>query len=93
MSERFFITVNSRRLTHLMSGCLLLAVSLFSIAGQVVVDDLGRQVQLNDDGSWVLISSDRYAISHQGERIKLRPDGSWVIVPCLLYTSDAADES
>lgn len=41
----------------------------------VIVD--GREVVLNDDGTWKLLSTDRFANRSDGSRVRLKEDGSW----------------
>ena len=48
--------------------------------GEVVIDDQGRQIQLNGDGTWVQVSRDRFATNAAGERIRLRPNGTWSLI-------------
>lgn len=56
----------------------LACLSLSSVnASEVVISDDGRQIRLNDDGTWAQISQDRFATTLAGERVRLRPDGSW----------------
>jgi len=42
-----------------------------------VVSDDGREVQLEDDGSWHYKTSDRFATTAEGKRVRLKDDGSW----------------
>ena len=42
-----------------------------------MITDDGREVQLNDDGSWAFRSNDRFASTSDGRRIRLKEDGSW----------------
>jgi hypothetical protein len=48
-------------------------------AQEIVIDSDGRQIQLNDDGSWSLLSRDLFATNEAGERVRIRPDGTWAI--------------
>ena len=43
---------------------------------EVVIVD-GREVVLNDDGTWKLLSTDRFANRNDGTRVRLKEDGSW----------------
>lgn len=43
---------------------------------EVVIVD-GREVVLNDDGTWKLLSTDRFANRKDGTRVRLKEDGSW----------------
>jgi len=52
-------------------------------AGEYVISDDGQQILLNDDGSWVQVSKDRFATTISGQRIRLKPDGSWDIMKKL----------
>lgn len=58
---------------------VLLAVTLSSelFAEKTAIGDNGRQVQLNDDGSWRYSSTDRFATTADGKRVRLKDDGSW----------------
>ncbi|MFA7553562.1 MAG: hypothetical protein WCY88_04875 [Spongiibacteraceae bacterium] len=60
-------------------------MSMGLYAAQDVISDDGREVQLNEDGSWVYKSSDRFANTKDGRRVRLKEDGSWV------YTTERAD--
>jgi hypothetical protein len=65
---------------------LLLIFSFFTAAlsaGEYVISDDGRQILLNDDGSWVQVSKDRHATTASGQRIRLKPDGSWDVMKKL----------
>lgn len=44
---------------------------------EIVLSDDGREVKLNDDGSWEYVSGDRFATRDDGSRIRLGEDGSW----------------
>jgi hypothetical protein len=61
-------------LSLLLSG--LLAAPL-ALAGQNVISDDGREVRLEDDGSWVFVSNDRFATTPDGRRVRLKSDGRW----------------
>ena len=52
-------------------------LSQHATADTVVLSDDGREVKLNDDGSWEFVSEDRFATTEDGERIRLRADGRW----------------
>ncbi len=56
---------------------LLLIANNSQADNQLLITDDGREVLLNDDGSWTFRSSDRFASSHDGRRIRLKEDGSW----------------
>ena len=58
----------------------LLAFSLSSggFAAQDAIGDDGRELRLNDDGSWAYRSTDRFATTAEGKRVRLKNDGSWV---------------
>ncbi len=65
--------------------CLLGVMSLGVFSAQVsaaedVISDDGREVRLNDDGTWSFLSRDRYASTIDGRRIRLIPDGRWEIM-------------
>jgi hypothetical protein len=48
-------------------------------AQQVIIVD-GREVLLNEDGTWRYHSTDRYANTNDGRRLRLKDDGSWQYV-------------
>ena len=54
---------------------LLTANTLY--ADQKITSDDGREVLLNDDGSWQYRSSDRFATTSDGRRVRLKEDGRW----------------
>ena len=60
-------------LTLLLGFCL----ACIATAEEVVIDDDGRLIQLNEDGTWLMLSRDSFATTEAGERIRLRPDGTW----------------
>jgi len=68
------------------STAFTLAVLLFipvSYAEQVqpeVVTVDGREVILNNDGTWKYLSTDRYVNTKDGTRVRLKNDGSWQYV-------------
>jgi hypothetical protein len=47
------------------------------LAQLTATGDDGREVILNEDGSWQYRSSDRFARTSDGRRIRLRADGRW----------------
>jgi hypothetical protein len=51
--------------------------SNFCIAAPAVTSDDGREIILNDDGSWSYASTDRFATTIDGRRVRLMQDGSW----------------
>jgi len=57
--------------------CVFLPLPL--LAQQTVLSDDGREVRLNDDGTWEFLSNDRFATTQSGERIRLLEDGSWKV--------------
>lgn len=54
---------------------------------QAVITDDGREVLLNEDGSWEFRSTDRFATTEDGLRIRLKEDGSWQYVGNAPLTS------
>jgi hypothetical protein len=73
------------RLTTIFPGSLMLCIAALSVsqdvlAEQDVISDDGREVLLRDDGSWVFLSTDRYANTADGRRVRLKADGSWEYV-------------
>ena len=63
--------------------CFIVALATLGqlvLADQDVVSDDGREVRLHDDGTWSLLSRDRFATTQDGRRIKLMPNGQWVEV-------------
>lgn len=55
---------------------LLLAGGAHSADKKLITDD-GREVLLNDDGSWEFRNTDRFANTDDGRRVRLKQDGSW----------------
>ena len=68
-----------RQLLHLSTITLCAGYCLSVDAQEIVIDSDGRQIQLNDDGSWSMLSRDRFATNEAGERIRIRADGTWAI--------------
>ncbi len=65
----------------LLAGAFLALLCLpWATDAEVVLSDDGREVRLNDDGSWTFVSNDRFATSDDGRRIRLKSDGSWETV-------------
>jgi hypothetical protein len=46
-------------------------------ANNNVVTIDGREILLNEDGTWKYRSNDRYANTEDGRRVRLKEDGSW----------------
>lgn len=57
----------------------LCVVTIHSHGAENVISDDGREVRLNDDGSWEYLSSDRFATSTSGKRIRLMDNGKWAL--------------
>lgn len=55
---------------------LLISGSTHSASQNVITDD-GREVLLNDDGSWIFRTTDRFANTGDGHRVRLKENGSW----------------
>jgi hypothetical protein len=64
----------------LLLAVLLLSASQALSAAQEAISDDGREVLLNDDGTWAFRSTDRFANTSDGRRVRLRADGSWKYV-------------
>lgn len=79
-------------LSRLTIGCLVLLTFAGANAVEDVVSDDGREIRLHDDGSWSVLSRDRFATTRDGRRIKLSPDGSWSVVS-QTDNASAADAS
>ena len=47
---------------------------------QEIINVDGREVILNDNGTWKFLSTDRYANTKNGIRIRLKEDGSWQMI-------------
>lgn len=62
-------------------------------AAEVVISDEGRQIRLNDDGTWAQVSQDRFATTLAGDRVRLRPDGSWNYVNAPTGDVSAVDKT
>ena len=56
--------------------CLMLSATALYSAQRVISAD-GREVQLNDDGTWKYLSNDRLANTSDGKQVLLKEDGSW----------------
>ncbi|MBV1876253.1 MAG: hypothetical protein KUG79_01300 [Pseudomonadales bacterium] len=72
----------SNRITTIIGvSFILLATTLSagnkSAENKVGISDDGREVQLNQDGSWEYISQDRFATTTDGKRVRLKPNGEW----------------
>ena len=59
---------------------LVMALSVNVTAAEDVVSDDGREVRLNEDGTWSLLSRDRFATTPDGRRIRLMTDGRWELI-------------
>ncbi|MEE8059776.1 MAG: hypothetical protein V3T17_18390 [Pseudomonadales bacterium] len=59
---------------------LVFSFSSSLFAAQESIGDDGRQVLLNDDGTWRYTHTDRFAITGDGKRVRLKQDGSWTYV-------------
>jgi len=67
----------------LSNQCLLLFALLFASGlcladSRVIITNDGREILLNDDGTWQYHSTDRFANTKDGRRIRLKQDGSWL---------------
>ena len=58
----------------------LIPVSDASSADQQVITADGREVVLKGDGTWIFLSTDRFANPEDGQRVQLKQDGSWQYV-------------
>jgi hypothetical protein len=47
---------------------------------QEIINVDGREVILNDNGTWKFLSTDRYANRNDGTRVRLKEDGSWQVI-------------
>jgi len=47
---------------------------------QEIINVDGREVILNDNGTWEFLSTDRYANTKGGIRVRLKEDGSWQMI-------------
>jgi hypothetical protein len=63
----------------LLSLLLLYAGNALPAGRQVITDD-GREVLLNENGTWEFRSNDRFANTEDGRRVRLKDDGSWQYV-------------
>ena len=61
-------------------GVVFALVAATAAAEEVVVSDDGRQIRLNDDGTWRQVGGVSYATTASGARVRLRPDGSWQVL-------------
>jgi len=70
-----------------LAGFITSSSSYAQPPNQEIIHVGGREVLLNDDGSWTYQSTDRYADTKDGNRIRLKADGSWQYVGNALLTS------
>ena len=56
---------------------LFVPTSYADTTDQKIITIDGREVQLNENGSWKYLSTDRFANTKDGRRIRLKEDGSW----------------
>ena len=73
---------------------ITIATSTWCITEQRLVTSDGREVILNDDGTWEFASQDRYATTPDGQQIQIKTDGSWTVVestPPPAQTAQIAD--
>lgn len=56
---------------------VLLALGNADAQNQQVITDDGREVLLNEDGSWMFKSNDRFANTPDGRRVRLKDNGRW----------------
>jgi len=47
---------------------------------QEIINVDGREVILNENGTWKFLSTDRYANRNDGTRVRLKEDGSWQVI-------------
>ena len=59
---------------------LIMASGVHVSAAEDVVSDNGREVRLNEDGTWSLLSRDLFATTLDGRRIRLMADGRWELI-------------
>jgi len=79
---------------HFFASIILCLVSAsVHPAGQHVITDDGREVQLNDDGSWIFLTTDRFANTDDGRRIRLKDDGSWHYLKDALLKTKAKNQN
>lgn len=79
----------SALLTLFLSASPVLAEAVLAeTTTQNIVTLEGREVILNEDGSWKYRSGDRYASTKDGDRILLKEDGSWNTVGNAPLTSN-----
>lgn len=72
------LLMNNSTITRLSIAFLLfIPISYADTARQQVINVDGREVLLNEDGSWNYASTDRYANTADGRRVRLKEDGSW----------------
>ena len=60
---------------------VLLVQSFFALGDSIIgISDDGREVKIDEDGSWHYTSEDRFATTTSGQRVRLSTDGSWQFV-------------
>ncbi len=66
---------------------LLIANDAFSASQKIITDD-GREVLLDDDGTWIFNTTDRFANTKDGRRVRLKEDGNWLYVGAATAKSE-----
>ena len=74
LTEKKFIATPA---LFILTTLLSTPVSYAEPAKAEVVSVDGREVILNNDGSWKYLSTDRYVNTKDGTRVRLKDDGSW----------------
>lgn len=70
----------SGRLASLsLAVCLGMTPAAFA-ADRIATGDDGREIRLNNDGSWDYLSTDRFATSADGTRVRLKENGRWEFI-------------
>lgn len=64
---------NLKNITLLLLSLLALPIH----AEQMITAGDGKQYQLNDDGTWALVSENRHLDTPDGRRVVLMPNGKW----------------
>ena len=68
------------RYAHLLITTILVSTAFLVSSNCHAAQDLlldGREIRLNDDGTWQYLSNDRYIDTPDGKRIRLMQDGRW----------------
>lgn len=64
----------------LLSTLLMTSMAAPVLAERAATGDDGRQILLQDNGTWEYKNNDRFATSEDGTRVRLKDNGSWEFI-------------